>query len=169
MFRFDNYCEEWAKSFKLIKHDPARGSKNKAFYRMDSFSKIIPLCTSLSTGKDIAMAVVTKLDADAEGHTSKYLHFTYNAFILVKQKDTTFPTDQEIYAADAKALGFEIAEKFLAYMEQDKTVNKDLKALNLSHASIFTDDVAYGKWWATEIILENVVQRVLCVKPEDYV
>lgn len=169
MFRFDNYCEEWATKFKLIQHNPKRGSLDKAFYRMDSFSKIIPLCANLTTRKNIAMAVVTKIDADAEGKNNKFFRFVLTAFILVKQKEATSPSDQELYAAEAKALGFEIAEKFLAHIENDKQTNPELKALNLDQASIFTDDVIYGKWWATEIMIENVSPRNLCVNAEDYV
>ena len=182
MFRFDNYCEEWAKKFRPISHDPNIGSKEKRFYRMNYYQELNTLCTNLNMAKSPAMAVATQIEAETEGKTSKFLRHSLKVYFLVRQESSAIAVGaaSELNAAAAKAEGYELAEKFLAYISADKNgikddqgnllspANPDLHGLVLDRAEIFTAPSIYGNWWVTALIIENITQRQLCVNREEY-
>lgn len=172
MFRIDDYCEAWAQKFKPISHNPERGSKDKAFYRMDSITRLEEFAAGLAHAKSPSMAVVTQIDGEMVSNNPKFIRYTHRVFFFVKQAGSILqnsPTD-EVAAANAKYEGVELVYKLIAYMFNDKTKNKntDLEGMDFNTASIISVPQKFNGWWPTELVIEHIIPRQLCVSKEDY-
>jgi len=172
IFRIDNYLERWAQIFKPLSHDPAQGSKNKSFYRMDSIHRLEEFAVNLTRAKSPSLCVVTQMDGSASNDTGGKMVYTHRIFFAVRQEaaDLSQGIINEVAAADAKAEGQELAQSLLAYMKNDKVKNgnKDLKALNMGSVAIITVPQKFNGWWFTELIIEHLIAKDFCVNPEDY-
>lgn len=173
MFRIDNYLEAWAQKFKPISHNPERGSKDKRFYRMDSIMRMEEFTANLTRAKSPSMGVVTQMDGSMDERNPKFIRYTHRIFFFVKQAGEVLqnsPTD-EVAAANAKYEGNELAQKLIAYLYKDKTENKnkDLTGMDFNTASIISIPQKYNGWWPTEIVIEHVIPRHLCLSGEDYI
>lgn len=171
-FRYDNYIEQWAQMYKPISHDPTRGSRDKRFYRIDSITRLEDFAVNLSQAKSPSVAVVTQLDGAIDGASNKFMRYTHRLFFIVKQADTNIAKGiiDELSAADAKAEGQELAQDLFAWLYYDKckNKNKDLAALDFETGAAFTVPQKFNGWWFTEVVIEHVVQRELCVNWEKY-
>lgn len=169
MFRIDNYLERWAEQFKPIGHVPNKGSKEKRFYRMDSITRLDDFTKNLINAKSPSMGVVTQMDGQLDGQSGKFIRYTHRVFFLVKQKGASGAID-EVAAADAKYEGNELAQKLIAYLYEDKVKNenKDLKGLVIETTAVITVPQMYNGWWPTEVVVEHLIPRNLCVNKEDY-
>lgn len=173
MFRIDDYCEAWAQKFKPISHNPERGSRNKAFYRMDSITRLEEFATGLTHAKSPSMAVVTQIDGEMVSNNPKFMRYTHRIFFFVKQAGSVLqnsPID-EVAAANAKYEGVELVQKLIAYIYNDKTKNKnnDLDGIDFNTATIISVPQKFNGWWPTELVIEHVIPRQLCVNNEDYI
>lgn len=172
IFRLDNYLEQWAQVYKPISHDPTRGSRDKRFYRMDSITRLEEFTANLTQAKSPSMAVVTQMDGAVEGSSNKFMRYTHRIFFMVKQTDTNALRGviDELGAADAKAEGQELAQDLLAwfYEDKDKNKNKELAGLDFSTATVFSVPQKFNGWWPTELVIEHVVPRDLCINKEKY-
>lgn len=173
IFRIDNYLEKWAQRYKPISHDPTRGSRDKRFYRIDSITRVEDFATNLTQAKSPSMAVVTQMDGAFDGASNKFIRYTHRIFFFVKQPAANLSRGviDEVGAADAKAEGQELAQDLMAWLYHDKTVNrnKDLAGLDFSTATAFTVPQKFNGWWPTEVVIEHLVPRNLCVNEEKYV
>lgn len=172
IFRIDNYLERWAQNFKPISHDPTQGSKNKAFYRMDSIHRLDEFASNLSGAKSPCLCVVTQMDGSGHPDIGKKMFYTHRIFFAVRQQspDISKGIIDEVAAADSKAEGQELAQSLLAYMYDDKTKNKnkDLIALNFASAAISSLPQKFNGWWFTELVMEHIMAKDYCVNPQDY-
>lgn len=170
IFRVDNYLEQWAQVYKPISHDPTRGSRDKRFYRMDSITRLEEFLANMAQAKSPSMAVVTQMDGAVEGSSNKFMRYTHRIFFMVKQTDTNALRSviDELGAADAKAEGQELAQDLLAWFYEDKNKNKELAGLDFSTATVFSVPQKFNGWWPTELVIEHVVPRDLCINKEKY-
>ena len=167
MFRFDNYLEQWAANYLPISHNPAKGSKDKGFVRMDTIARLEEMVNLLaSSRKNIVLGAVTQVDVAASPNNPKIMIHTRTAFVWVKQPSTT--TDKELLAAEAKQTGLEVANDLLAYITEDKKTNKTLAGLSIDNFQILSSPVQFGTWWPVMILIQQAESRQLCVKPEKY-
>lgn len=172
IFRFDNYVEKWASLYKPMLHDPCRGSKNKRMYRIDSINRLEEFAANLTAAKSPSVAVVTQIDGESDGPSNKSFRYTHRAFFFVKQTTGSLKnvTIDEVGAADAKAEGVEIVQDFLAYMYDDlKNGNKDLRGIRWETATVFSMPQKFSGWWPTELVIEHIVQRNICIKKDLYI
>lgn len=170
IFRVDNYLEQWAQVYKPISHDPTRGSRDKRFYRMDSITRLEEFLANMAQAKSPSMAVVTQMDGAVEGSSNKFMRYTHRIFFMVKQTDTNALRSviDELGAADAKAEGQELAQDLLAWFYEDKNKNKELAGLDFSTATVFSVPQKFNGWWPTELVIEHVVPRDLCINKDKY-
>lgn len=166
MFRMDNLLEKWAQNFKPISHDPTPGSREKRFYRMDSVMRMNEFMKDMTMAKSPSMGYATQVDADLEGMSQKFFNYTHRIFFFVKQAPPTTSTNilDENLAADAKAEGVELAEHLLAWLtEEKKNLSGDLRGIEFKGASVMSLPSKYGEWWLTELVIEQLHPRNLCV------
>lgn len=170
-FRVDNYMERWAQIYKPIQHNPAKGSNNKRFFRMDSILRIEEFAASIAKTKSPCMGVVTQFEATLDGAQARFIRYTHRIFFFVKQTAPSVSQGiiDELAATEAKAEGQEMAFDLLAYLENDKKTNPDLKGLDFDTATVFSVPQKFSGWWPTEFVIEQLVPRNLCVNPEKYV
>ena len=172
MFRIDNYVEHWAEIYKPISHRPDAGSKERRFYRIDALTSIPSFLTNLTSAKSPSVAAVTRVDGSLTGQSEKFVLYTYSIFFLVKQAGTSLQNGvtEELAATDAKIEGAEMAQDFLAWMNYDYRVNKnkELEGLNFRGASFFTTPQKFNGWWPTNLVIEHLRPRILCVNKEKY-
>lgn len=172
MFRIDNYLEVWASNFKPISHVVGGKGKAKRFYRMDSIHKLPEFSANLTNAMSPSMGVVTQVDLGENKDNPKFYLLTWRIFFFVKQKGSVLQNGvtDEVAAADAKAEGFELANKLMAYLYNDKTVNKnpELQGLVLDSTEIFSIPEIFNGWWATEMMIGYMISRPKCINQEDY-
>ena len=104
-------------------------------------------------------------DTNLNPQNHKFFSITHRCFFWVKEAEKN-----ELSAADAKAEASDIAYDFLSWLAHDKATNKNpaLAALDIGSASVSTVPQCYNGWWAAELIIEQLLQRPLCMKPELY-
>lgn len=172
IFRIDNYLEKWAQIYKPISHDPTRGSRDKRFYRIDSIFKLESFAANISLAKSPSMLVVTQMDGELDGQSSKFIRYTHRVFFMVKQVSASGLSGviDEVGAADAKAEGQLLGQDLLAWLMHDykENKNKELAGLDFSTATIFSVPEKFNDWWGTEVTIEHLVPRNLCVSNEKY-
>lgn len=172
MFRMDEYLERWASKYKLLSHQPEAGSKGKRFYRIDAITSVPSFLANLANAGQVSLAYVTQFDAVLAGQGEKFLMREHRVFVLVKQQgvDVQNGVTEELAAADAKAVGAEVAQDLLAYIynDQKRNGNKDLEGIDFKGAAIFSTPQMFNGWWPTEVIFSQLMKRNLCVNPEKY-
>lgn len=172
MFRMDEYLERWASKYKLLSHHPEAGSKGKRFYRIDAITSVPSFLANLANAGQVSLAYVTQFDAVLAGQGEKFLMREHRVFVLVKQQgvDVQNGVTEELAAADAKAVGAEVAQDLLAYIynDQKRNGNKDLEGIDFKGAAIFSTPQMFNGWWPTEVTFSQLMKRNLCVNPEKY-
>lgn len=171
MFRMDNLLEKWAQTFKPINHDPTPGSRDKRFFRMNSYMRMPEFMSNLTTAKSPSMGYATQVDADLEGMSQKFFNYTHRIFFFVKQAPPSLSTNilDEMLAADAKADGVELAEQLLAWLtEERKKDGSPLRGIEFKGASIASLPPQQSEWWVTELVIEQLHPRNLCVDKNLY-
>lgn len=172
MFRIDNYVERWAQLYKPISHRPEMGSREKRFYRIDAITSVPTFLANLTSAKSPSVATVTRIDGSLAGQSEKFVLYTYSIFFLVKQAGIALQNGitEELAATDAKLEGADMAQDFLAYLYYDwkQNHNKELDGLNFRGASFFTTPQQFNGWWPTNLVIEHLQPRLLCVNKEKY-
>ena len=168
--RMDEYLERWAEKYKPISHIPNAGSKEKAFYRIDSITSLKPFVENLANAKSPALAYVTQIDDTLGGQSNKFSFRPHRVFILVKREGKNLQNgfSEELADTDAKLFGAEIGYDLKAYILDDKKTNKDLAGITFEHSSIFTLPTMFNGWWPTEFVFNEQIGHNLCVNPEKY-
>lgn len=185
VFRIDTFCERWAEKFRLLQHDPTPGSKNKKFFRHDTYTRMEEFAQLLNQTKDTAMSVCTQFDGEfgtpgygSEPTDPKFIRYTQRLYFWAQQRQGRLANtvDGELEAVDAKELTQVMAQKFVAWLEGMKKAEEKrdprtamLKGVRFGTMAIFTHPKKYNGWWATELVFEQFVPRELCVNEEDYV
>ena len=166
MFRFDNYLEQWAANYLPISHNPAKGSKDKGFVRMDTIARLEEMVNLLTTfRKNIVLGAVTQVDLVAAPNNSKMMIHNRTAFVIVKQATSD---NNELAAADAKHIGLEVASDLIACIKKDRDTNPIFKGFSIDGFHVSSSNVKFGSWWPVMILLQQVESRQLCVNPEKY-
>ena len=172
MFRMDEFLERWASKYKLLSHQPEAGSKGKRFYRIDAITSVPSFLANLANAGQVSLAYVTQFDAVLAGQGEKFLMREHRVFVLVKQQgvDVQNGVTEELAAADAKAVGAEVAQDLLAYIynDQKRNGNKDLEGIDFKGAAIFSTPQMFNGWGPTEVTFSQLMKRNLCVNPEKY-
>jgi len=169
MFRFDNLLEDWACSYKPLSHDKARGSKDRAFYRVDTISAESDFVRNFATAKSPCMAYATNLDARI-GKNTNTIEYTHTIYFLVKQSGQGLTKkaldDQD--ATECKYQSDELVQDLLAYLMDKKRSESGLKGLDIEGAEWATIPVKFNGWWICGLQMTQYVHRHLCVDATKY-
>lgn len=171
MFRFDTYLEKWAQAYPSILHNPAKGSKNNRFFRLDSANRLEDFCKSLTATKSPAVGAITAYEAHGNENGKKFW-YEHTALIFTKQTEGNIKTPymSTLAAADAKEEGINIAFDILSWILYDKSVNNNptLQGIQSGTWDIYTNPQCYNGWWITALTIEDLGQRNLCVSKDYY-
>lgn len=186
IYRIDNLCERWAEIFRPIQHDPTPGSRNKKFFRHDTYTQMEEFAKLLATTKDTAMSVCTQFDGEfgtpgigPQPTIPKFIRYTQRIYFWVQQRQGRYANevDGELEATEAKVQTQEFAQKFVAWLEHERKREEQtlppsqqmMKGMQIGSIAIFTHPKKYNGWWTTELVMEQFVPRELCVNPDDYI
>lgn len=171
MFRIDNYVEQWAVKYKPISHNPAKNSKERAFYRIDSIDATLDLAANISIAKSPACAVATEMEAQVSPASNRKVVYTYRIFFMTRQHGASLSVKavDGTEEMECKVNNDEMVQDFLAYISTDKkNGNRELAGLDLDGAEWYSAPVKFNNWWFTVLVIKNLLPRNLCVNPEKY-
>jgi hypothetical protein len=172
--RIDNLIEQWATLYTAISHNPARGSKQKRFFRFNSLPENQELGTKFNTATTPLAGVVTQFDGVSSG---KFLQLTVVVYVFTKQAAAVSNTsDNELTATDAKIYGAEILNDLWTWLGEKKKQasgnpkSEDywMRGMNLDQIQICSEDRHYNGWWPTFLMLKVDVPRQTCSDKTKY-
>ena len=173
--RIDNLIEQWAIIYKPICHDPAKGSRQKRFFRFNSLPENQDVGTKFNTSTTPLAGVVTQFDGVSSG---KLLQLSVVAYIFTKQSAPVSNTSaDELSAADAKIYGVEICNDLWVWLQEQKknasSNPKDeshwMKGMNLDSIQIGNEARHYNGWWPTFLMFKVDIPRQTCIESNKYV
>lgn len=183
IFRFDNFCEQWASVYKPISHIAVKASKQKRFFRHDTLDERIDVVKNLTglTKCNLFMSCITAFDGEltpSSENSSNPNFYTWRRHALFwakgeqasvnKQGVPTAPLD-ELSAAEAKARGVEAATDFIAFMRKQKEDRRgEMAGVDLESIEIVTLPVSFNGWWITVINFDQQEPRQKCVVESKY-
>jgi hypothetical protein len=173
--RIDNLIEQWATSYKPIQHDPAKGSKQKRFFRFNSLPESQDIGNRFNTATTPLSGVVTQFDSVSVG---RFLQLTVVVYVFTKQQaQVSNSSDNELAAADAKIYGAEILNDLWIWLQERKKEvspspqndNYWLRGMDLDNIQICSEDRHYNGWWPTFLMLKVSIPRQTCSDVTKYI
>ena len=179
IFRFDDFCEQWASAYVPISHIPGRNSKQKRFFRHDSIDERLEVAKNITNVSkcDMFMSVITAFDGELislSDNASKPNFYSWRRHAMFWARgeggsvSKTSPID-EVSAAEAKARGVEAATDFIAFiskMAEDK--HSPLAGIEYDSIEIVTLPVSFNGWWITCVNFSQSEPRQKCVIGSKY-
>lgn len=182
--RFDNILEHWAEIYRPISHNPAKGSKQKAFYRIDTINTQNEFVRNVNTAASPALAYSSLIDAELRG-SQKGVHYRHTMYFLAKQPQVSLAKSAKQDDDNASALKFEMDEWVndlitwlsvvrrtgLCPITQQRFSDVDIQALrglDIDNASWATVPMMYNGWWVLGLEIDQYAPRSLCVVEERY-
>lgn len=174
MFRFDNFCERWAMSYKPLSHVISDDERGKRFFRHDSQEEMMDIAKALTNvnGHNRLMSVITAFDGDLARSSDQaarpnfYVWRRHVLFWVRQAQGRNAGPINEVAAADAKAEAMEMAcdfITFLDYMSDSRRGNvKDLSGIDLDSIELSTLPVRYNGWWIAVLHFDQQEARELC-------
>ena len=182
-FRFDNILEDWAVRYKKIAHDPAAGSKERAFYRIKSLTTENDWMRNSNTAKSPCMLYSMMVDAQSGGaKTIKYQYDIYIALKAVSSGLKKSAKQDDMLTADIQLELDEMVQDLLAFLGVmrktgvhpitekpiDANTRRMLAGLELEKAEWASIPVKLNEWHISGISIDNVVPKKQCVDKEMY-
>lgn len=180
IWRFDNFCEQWAQVYTPLRHVPSKDSRNKRFFRHDSLDERLEVVKQLVTANktDVFMSVITAFDGDlarAAENSPKPNFYVWRRHALFWVKTALAangsPLD-ELSAADAKARGVEMAADFISFLDYCADPRKgnmpELRGIDFDSLEISTLPVSFNGWWITVVNFDQSEPREKCVADARY-
>lgn len=182
IFRFDNFCENWATAYAPISHISGKNSKQKRFFRHDTIDERLDVVKNLTSLKcDLFMSCITAFDGEVTAsseNAAKPNFYAWRRHVLFWAKSTdaagqkagvaSTPLD-EISAAEAKARGVEAATDFIAFVSELREDRKSVFAgIDMESIEIATLPVSFNGWWITVINFDHLEPRQKCIVDSKY-
>ena len=184
LFRFDNFCENWAMAYTPISHVPSKDGRQARFFRHNSLDERAEIHKRLAaTDKcDLFMSVITAFDGELirsseQAPDPNFYIWRRHVLFWSHQSPANLsrvPADEEA-AAEAKARGVEAATDFLAFVAtcQDsvrfpRPADRIIDGVDLDSVEISTLPMAFDGWWVTVINFDQMEPRQKCANPEKY-
>lgn len=182
--RFDNILEYWAQIYRPISHNPGKGSKAKAFYRIDTINTQNEFVRNVNTAASPAVAYSSLVDAELHG-SLKTIYYRHTLYFLAKQPQVSLAKSAKQDDDNAAALKVEMDEWVNDLLTWLSSVRRSgqcpvtqkrfgevdlmaLRGLDLDNASWATIPMMYNGWWVLGLQLNQVSPRSLCVVNERY-
>lgn len=184
LFRFDNFCENFAMAYLPVSHVPSKDGRQARFFRHNSLDERAEIHKRLAaTDKcDLFMSVITAYDGElirsSENAPDPNFYIWRRHVLFWSHQEAAnlsrVPLDEEA-AADAKARGVEAATDFLAFCAacQDprrfpQAADRIIDGIDFDSVEITTLPVTFDGWWITVINFDQEEPRAKCADPEKY-
>ena len=181
--KLSNILELWAMLYTPISHNPEKGSKDKAFYKIRTINDNSEFVRNQNTAKSPCMAYSVLIDAQASANKS--VNYAHAIYFLAKSKATSLAKsarqDDEMGENIQQELD-EYAQDLLAYLGELKRTGRcpisgrtftasemsALRGINLDKVEWASIPVKYAEWHILGIQLEQISPRTVCINKEKY-
>lgn len=175
--------ETWAKLYTPIAHNPKKGSKDKAFYRIKTINEQSEFMRNQNMAKSPCMAYSILVDAEASG--TKEISYAHTIYFLSRAKTNSLAKSAKQDDDLGENMQMEMddfVQDLLAYLKElrhngkcpitgdtyDEYTMKALRGINLEKAEWASIPVKYGEWHILGLQLEQFAPRLLCINREKY-
>lgn len=175
--------ERWAERYRPIAHQPAAGSKDKAFYRIRSISDNSEFVRNQHTAKSPCVAYSVLIDAEASGTDA--VNYEHTIYFLMKNRSSSLAKSarqDDDAVEDVQQQLDEFAQDLLAYLHRmklsgscpvTKTPLSDderrmLRGMDFSKAHWSSLPVKFSEWHILGLQIEQVSPRTSCIDAEKY-
>ncbi len=181
--KLSNILEMWAMLYEPISHNPEKGSKDKAFYKIRTINDNSEFVRNQNTAKSPCMAYSVLIDAQASANKS--VNYAHAIYLLDRAKSTSLAKsarqDDDMGENIQQELD-EYAQDLLAYLGELKRTGRcpisgtvftasemaALRGINLDKAEWASIPVKFAEWHILGIQLEQISPRTICVNKEKY-
>lgn len=175
--------ETWASLYGPISHDPAKGSKNKAFYKIRTINDNSEFVRNQNTVKSPCVAYSILIDA--ESSDTKTVNYAHTIYFLARSRSGSLAKnarqDDDLGETIQMDLD-EYAQDLLAYLQElkhngkcpvtgqtyDRPTMEALRGLRLEKAEWASIPVKYAEWHILGLQLEQIAPRPTCIIREKY-
>ena len=175
--------ETWASLYTPIAHDPAKGSKSKAFYKIRTIDTQSEFVRNANTAKSPCMAYSILIDAEATN--SKVINYAHTIYFCAKAATSSLAKTAKQDDDLGESLQQEMdgyVQDLLAYLKElrhtgrcpltgqtfDAPTMAALRGINLEKAQWASIPVKYNEWHILGLQLEQDAPRLLCINREKY-
>lgn len=180
----DQIIERWAEEYKTLSHNPAKGSKDCAFFRIKSINQENYVTRNHNTVHSPLLCYSIVVDAERQNNVISYQHVLYFMSRAVAQTRTRTAKDDEDLGIDQQQLMDEMVQDLLAWLGEVKRTGKDpitgeqfdtptmlnMRGLLLdsAHWASNASVVKYGEWHIMGLIIEQNSPFNRCVTLTKY-
>lgn len=181
--KFSVILESWAAMYAPISHDPEKGSKNKAFYKIRTINENSEFVRNQNMAKSPCMAYSVLIDAQASANKS--VNYAHSIYFLARAKANSLAKNARQDDDMGESIQMELdeyAQDLLAYLGELKRTGRcpisgrvfnasemaALRGTNLDKAEWGSIPVKYAEWNILGIQLEQIAPRVICINQEKY-
>lgn len=175
--------ETWATLFDAIAHNPAKGSKLKAFYRIKTINEQNEFMRNQNTAKSPCMAYSVLVDAEASG--TKSVNYAHTIYFLSRAKTNSLAKSAKQDDDLGENIQMEMddfVQELLAYLKElrhtgrcplsnttfDRATMEALRGIDLEKAQWASIPIKYGEWHILGLQLEQIAPRQLCINRAHY-
>lgn len=183
-FRFDNFCEYFARIYTPVSHVPSKDGRQTRFFRHDSIDERSEIHKRLAAPDkcDTFMSVITSTEGQLIRSDEKaafpnfYIWRRHVLFWEHQAAATTsiVPNDEEA-AAEAKARGVDCATDFIAFLSEcqdprryPNAKDRIIDGVDLDSVEIVSLPRSFDGWWITVLNFDQLEARNRCVIDERY-
>lgn len=175
--------ERWAQLYTPISHDPAKSSKQKAYYNIKTINMESEFMRNQNTAKSPCLAYSVLVDAT--GNNSTTIDYAHTIYFLYRATATSLAKNavqDDDLGTDLQLLMDEYVQDLLYYLRRvkhegkcpingkpfDADTKKALAGLNLDKAEWGSIPIKYGNWHIMAVHIDQTLPRVGCIRTEHY-
>lgn len=183
MNKLAEILEKWAELHPAIKHDPARGSKDKAYYNIKAISNDSEFVRNQNTAKSPCMAYSVLIDAEMS--SAKIINYQHHIYFMSKAKTRSLAKNakqDDDLAVDEQKLMNELVIDLLLYLRElkhngrcpltgqqyDAQTIQMLRGLSLERANWGSLPIKYAEWHIMELAIDQDQALPACFNREKY-
>lgn len=184
MYRFDNFCESFARIYTPISHVPTKDGRQTRFFRHDSIDARSEIHKRLAASDrcSLFMSVITQSEgqlirSEEKATAPNFYIWRRHVLFWLHQTPATLsqvPSDEEA-AADAKARGIDVATDFLAFVAEcqdphlfPRPQDRAIDGVDLDSVEIVSLPQVFDGWWITAVHFDQLEPRNRCILERNY-